>query len=50
MASTKQGVSSGVHRRTRHVDPVAEEALRCRYDGGPEADGLALLPYPGDLV
>jgi len=45
-----QGVSSGVRRRTRHVEPVAEVALRCRYDGGPELDGQALEQYPGDVA
>ncbi len=49
-ASVKQGVSSGVRRRTRHVEPVADLALRCRYDGGPDADGVALLLYPGDVA
>jgi hypothetical protein len=48
MAMTTRGVSSGVHRRTRHVEEIAEEALRCRYDGGP--DGVALETYPGDLL
>jgi hypothetical protein len=49
-ASMTQGVSSGVHRRTRHVEPVAEVALRCRFDGGPDADGEALERYPGDVA
>lgn len=49
-ASVKQGVSSGMHRRTRHVDPVAEPALRCRYDGGPDPDGEAAELYPGDVA
>jgi hypothetical protein len=49
LAMTVQRVSSGVHRRTRHVEAIADEALRCRYDGGPEAHGVALEPYPGDL-
>jgi hypothetical protein len=49
-AVMKQGVSSGVKRRTRHVEPVAEMALRCRYDGGPELDGEALELYPGDVA
>ena len=44
-----QGVSSGVHRRTRHVEPVADPALRCRYDGGPDEDDDAAEPYPGDV-
>lgn len=48
-AVTKQGVSSGMHRRTRHVEPVAALALRCRFDGGPELNGEAAEPYPGDL-
>ena len=42
-------VSSGVHRRTRHVEPVAELQWRCRYDGGPELDGEPVEPYPGDV-
>jgi hypothetical protein len=46
----KQGVSSGVRRRTRHVEPVAEPALRCRFDGGPDLDTDALEPYPGDVA
>lgn len=45
-----QGVSSGVRRRTRHVEPVVELALRCRYDGGPDLDSDALEPYPGDVA
>jgi hypothetical protein len=45
----KQGVSSGVSRRTRHVEPVAEAALRCRFDGGPDLDSDPLETYPGDL-
>jgi hypothetical protein len=49
-AVVKQGVSSGVRRRTRHLQPVVEPALRCRYDGGPELDGDALEPYPGDVA
>ena len=49
-ALVKQGVSSGVRRRTRHVEPVAEPALRCRYDGGPDPDEAALEPYPGDVA
>jgi hypothetical protein len=48
-ASTRQGVSSGMHRRTRHVEPVAELALRCRYDGGPDESEDAAEPYPGDV-
>jgi hypothetical protein len=48
--STRQGVSSGVHRVTRHLDEVADAALRCRYDAGPDADGEALEPYPGDVA
>jgi hypothetical protein len=46
----KQGVSSGVRRRTRHLEPIFDLALRCRYDGGPALDGEALEPYPGDLA
>lgn len=46
----KQGVSSGMHRRTRHVEPVAEPALRCRYDGGPDPESAAPEPYPGDVA
>jgi hypothetical protein len=49
-AVIKQGVSSGVRRRTRHVEPVAELALRCRFDGGPDLDDEALEPYPGDVA
>ncbi len=49
-ASMKQGVSSGVRRRTRHVEPVADLARRCRFDGGPELDAEALEPYPGDVA
>jgi hypothetical protein len=49
-ASMKQGVSSGVGRRPRHVEPVAELALRCRFDGGPDPDNEALEPYPGDVA
>jgi hypothetical protein len=49
-ALVKQGVSSGVRRRTRHVEPVAEPALRCRFDGGPDLDSDALEPYPGDVA
>jgi hypothetical protein len=49
-AVTVQGVSSGVRRRTRHVEPVAELHLRCRYDGGPDLDGVALELYPGDVA
>jgi hypothetical protein len=48
-ASMTQGVSSGVRRRTRHVEPVAELQWRCRYDGGPELDGEPVAPYPGDV-
>ena len=48
-AVVKQGVSSGVRRRTRHVEPVAELALRCRFDGGPDPEIAALEPYPGDV-
>jgi hypothetical protein len=48
-AVMKQGVSSGVSRRTRHVEPVAEAALRCRFDGGPDLDSDPLETYPGDL-
>jgi hypothetical protein len=39
-----------VRRRTRHVEPVAELALRCRFDGGPDPDNEALEPYPGDVA
>jgi len=49
-ASMKQGVSSGVHRRTRHLEPVADVALRCRYDAGPDDHDEALEPYPGDVA
>ncbi|MCW2497965.1 hypothetical protein [Jatrophihabitans sp.] len=49
-AVTKQGVSSGVRRRTRHVEPVAELALRCRYDGGPDLNSDPLELYPGDVA
>jgi hypothetical protein len=48
-ATTKQGVSSGVRRRTRHVEPVAELGLRCRYDGGPNLNEDPGEPYPGDV-
>jgi hypothetical protein len=48
-ALTTRGVSSGVHRHTTHVEAIADEALRCRYDPGPEPAGVALEPYPGDL-
>ena len=48
-ASMKQGVSSGVHRRTRHVEPVADLGLRCRYDGGPDPADEPAHPYPGDV-
>jgi hypothetical protein len=48
-ALMKQGVSSGVRRRTRHVEPVADPKLRCRFDGGPDSDE-ALEPYPGDVA
>jgi hypothetical protein len=47
-ALVKQGVSSGLRRRTRHVEPVAELALRCRFDGGPDLAEEPLEPYPGD--
>ncbi len=50
VAVTSRGVSSGVHRRTRHVDAIAEVALRCRYDPGQDALAEALEPYPGDLT
>jgi hypothetical protein len=46
----KQGVSSGVRRRTRHVEPVADPNLRCRFDGGPDLNADALEPYPGDVA
>jgi len=46
----KHGVSSGVRRRTRHVEPVADLSLRCRYDGGPDLGSDALEPYPGDVA
>jgi hypothetical protein len=46
----KQGVSSGVRRRTRHLEPVADLALRCRFDGGPDLDTEALEAYPGDVA
>jgi hypothetical protein len=49
-AVVKQGVSSGMRRRTRHVEPVAEPALRCRFDGGPDPDTAALETYPGDVA
>jgi hypothetical protein len=49
-AVVKQGVSSGVRRRTRHVEPVAALALRCRFDGGPDPDDAALETYPGDVA
>ena len=49
-AVVKQGVSSGMHRRTRHVEPVIEPELRCRYDGGPDLDDAPLEPYPGDVA
>jgi hypothetical protein len=49
-AVVKQGVSSGVRRRTRHVEPVAEPALRCRFDGGPDPAIAALETYPGDVA
>ena len=45
----RQGVSSGVHRRTRHVEPIGDPALRCRYDGGPDLDAEPDEPYPGDV-
>jgi hypothetical protein len=32
------------------VEPVAELALRCRFDGGPDLDTDALEPYPGDVA
>jgi hypothetical protein len=49
-ALMKQGVSSGVRRRTRHVEPVADPKLRCRFDGGPDLNADALDPYPGDVA
>ncbi|MDT4983494.1 MAG: hypothetical protein QOF95_984 [Pseudonocardiales bacterium] len=49
-AVMKQGVSSGVRRRTRHLEPVADLALRCRFDGGPDLDTEALEAYPGDVA
>jgi hypothetical protein len=49
-ALMKQGVSSGVRRRTRHVEPVADPKLRCRFDGGPDLNADALEPYPGDVA
>jgi hypothetical protein len=50
VAMTSRGVSSGAHRRTRHVEEIADVALRCRYDAGPDALAVALEPYPGDLL
>ncbi|MEO6702895.1 MAG: hypothetical protein ABI140_20890 [Jatrophihabitantaceae bacterium] len=46
----RQGVSSGVHRQTRHLEPVLEVALRCRFDGGPDSAEQAAEPYPGDVI